>query len=95
MVCESIAFLIKEVNSDGLVVSYVGHHLQHWVSYQLTQVDLLLREEPRKGKIILAECVFRNLLDQIWWIGHLLRGRGSFKLEWADGLRLENSGVDV
>ena len=93
MVWESIAGLIKELG--GGLVSYVGRHLQQWVSDQLTQVDLLLREEPRKGKIILAECVFINLLGQIWWIWHLLNGRGPFKLEWADGLGLENSGIDV
>ena len=88
LVGESIAGLVEEPNGGLAMESYVGHHLQQRLSHQLMQtklwVNLLPWPKPRKvfGQIILAECGFWHLLDEIWWIGQLLlNGIGSFKLE--------------
>ena len=83
LVGEPIASLVEEPNGGLAMESYVGHHLQQRVSHQLAQTKLWVNSKSRKvvSQMILTECGFWHLLDEIWLIGKLLHGIGSFKLE--------------
>ena len=83
LVGDPIVGLVEKPDGGLALESYVRHHLQQGVSHQLKQARLGVDLKPRKvvGQIILAKCAFCHLLDEIWWIGQLLRGRGSFKLD--------------
>ena len=83
LVGDPIVGLVEKPDGGLALESYVRHHLQQGVSHQLKQARLWVNLKPRKvlGQIILAECAFWQLLDEIWWIGQLLHGIGPFKLE--------------
>ena len=84
LVGDPIVGLVEKPDGGLALESYVRHHLQQGVSHQLKQARLWVNLKPRKvvpGQIILAECAFWHLLDEIWRIGQLLYGVGSFKLE--------------
>ena len=83
LVGEPIAGLVEKPDGGLAMESYVGHHLQQRVSHQLAQTKLWVNSKSRKvvSQMILTECGFWHLLDEIWLIGKLLHGIGSFKLE--------------